>query len=1517
MKRLIRIIIWLVAFVFLLLLGGLVAIQSPAVQTRLTQWATVRIEKKIPAQFDISLLTIRPFDAVVLEDVLLIDPHPYIPGMDTVAYIHNLKAKFSLRGLLSNDGIQVKRISLDGGQFNLGYEPNPHDTSDAIMNLIRVLGLPTDKTKDEPKGWGNLLRGRSVDIDNFTFHMVNPMRMEERAKERPVPEEVIDFNNLTVFVEHLLATHVQVVDSHIKGSLEQLRAREVSTGFTLAQLSARKVDVGEEQVQVEGLQLQSGETDLYLDRLAMEGAVNEYSDFFNRIWLDVQVRPGSVLSMPSLRYFSEGIRNISFKGNIQGQVSGYLDDFKIEDLRVEDPRNGVQVRVKGRISGLPDTEKMLLNLQLGRLDFRLDRLGSFVHAWSEDTRLDLSRMARGETFHFNGSVKGLLDHLKINGDIQSQLGSALADISMSHMISRRKALTLGGHLETRDLDLGRLLNSPSLGPLTLQSGLEASFPRGGDMQVRIDSLHISRLQALNYDYSGISAVGTYGEKAFDGRIIAADPNLNFLFQGKFNLSKSTRNAVYRFYASLGYADLHALHLDRRERSKISFQASSNFLRTENHDLLGDIDITGITLESALGRHEIGDLSVKAHANEQVSRIRLDSPFLEGSFVGDANPTDLINDIQYLVLERDLPALLSQKVRPWNGAAYDVSLTIKSAQELLSFLVPGLYVEKNTTLGLHIDKEGILQAQVHSGRLALYEKFIKQLNFNFDNRNQAQSATLTGAQISLPGAQLLNNQLSLYADDNQVGVGLTFDNGEEETRAQVYLSGELGRDEDGLSILARALPSNIYHRGKGWGLSSGDILFRNGSLSVDRLQATYDDEILLIDGGISPTKADTLSVQMEKFDLSLVNSVGGKLPSLEGHATGFASVISPTKPSMGLLASIDCDSTYIAGQRMGELWLGSLWNEEEERFDASVRNELDGQCNLAADAFLKPSTGEMHVSALLNKLNLGYAAPLLSSIFNEFGGFLSGEIGLDGQKGEVHLSSNGLQLEDGMGTLDFTRATYKMNGLLGLDDEGLHFKQVELTDLYGGKGSIHGRILLGGFKNLAMDTHIQLKDMRVLDLPRGVNDLLYGQATGTGVVDISGPMNKILLDVKANTTRDGEVHIGLGGSSRKSSRMLTFTSAQDQEEDPYEAMLKAQAQEKSQSNDLTARLRIQASPLMQMYIDIDDGSTLNARGSGVIELESRQAQGSFTLNGDYNISEGNFLFTAMNLVSRKFTIQDGSVIRFNGDVMNTDLDVHGLYTTKASLANLISDNQATTRRLVNCGINISGRLSNPEVNFSIDIPDLNPSVQAQVDGALNTVDKVQKQFVYLLLAGNFLPAEESGITTSGSDALLSNVSSIMSGQLNHIFEKLDIPLDMGLNYQTTQTGSDIFDVALSTQLFNNRVIVNGTVGNKKTLSGTSTNEVVGDIDIEIKMNRSGSLRVKLFSHSADQYSAYLDNSQRHGAGISYQQDFNSFLQLLRIMFSRHDAREQQSMQEALDATHNVTLDVDQEGKMTRR
>jgi hypothetical protein len=219
------------------------------------------------------------------------------------------------------------------------------------------------------------------------------------------------------------------------------------------------------------------------------------------------------------------------------------------------------------------------------------------------------------------------------------------------------------------------------------------------------------------------------------------------------------------------------------------------------------------------------------------------------------------------------------------------------------------------------------------------------------------------------------------------------------------------------------------------------------------------------------------------------------------------------------------------------------------------------------------------------------------------------------------------------------------------------------------------------------------------------------------------------------------------------------------------------------------------------------------------------------------------------------------------------------------------------------------MMNPRLQFGIEIPEIDPMIKSRVESALSTEDKVQKQFLSLLISNSFLPDEQSGIVNN-STMLYSNVSEVMASQLNNILEKLNIPVDLGLNYQPNEKGNDVFDVAVSTQMFNNRVVVNGSVGNKQYTENAQT-DVVGDLDIEIKLDKSGAFRLNLFSHSADSYTNYLDNSQRNGVGLTYQTEFSSFKQFIKNIFSNKKKRRaaKQAEEEARVEEERVELKIE--------
>ena len=386
-----------------------------------------------------------------------------------------------------------------------------------------------------------------------------------------------------------------------------------------------------------------------------------------------------------------------------------------------------------------------------------------------------------------------------------------------------------------------------------------------------------------------------------------------------------------------------------------------------------------------------------------------------------------------------------------------------------------------------------------------------------------------------------------------------------------------------------------------------------------------------------------------------------------------------------------------------------------------------------------------------------------------------------------------------------------------------------------------------------------------------------------------------MDAQVTTGDNSSLHVPLSSSSSAASTdLISFTDfRQPQDTSAIQNTAESGSVREKPRGNIEIRATAGITPGTELLIEMDKqlGEVLRCTGNGNINVTLNPSRNLFDVRGDYTISEGSYHFV-LSIQSRDFTLDEGGTIAFNGDFRNTNLNVGATYRTKASISTLIADTTSVgNRRNVNCGIQLQGPLTNPELSFSIDIPDLDPITKGRVESALSTPDKIQKQFMALLISGSFVPDEQSGIVNN-STILYSNASEILSNQFNNIFRQLDIPLDLGLNYQPGMAtgGRDMFDVAVSYQAFNNRLIINGNLGNSETSSNWA-----GDFEAEIKVDRQGKLRITLFTRSADTYSNYLDNTQRSGFGVTYQDEFDTFGDFWRNIFMSRKRREQYELQ----------------------
>jgi hypothetical protein len=194
----------------------------------------------------------------------------------------------------------------------------------------------------------------------------------------------------------------------------------------------------------------------------------------------------------------------------------------------------------------------------------------------------------------------------------------------------------------------------------------------------------------------------------------------------------------------------------------------------------------------------------------------------------------------------------------------------------------------------------------------------------------------------------------------------------------------------------------------------------------------------------------------------------------------------------------------------------------------------------------------------------------------------------------------------------------------------------------------------------------------------------------------------------------------------------------------------------------------------------------------------------------------------------------------------------------------------------------------------------------VYSVLDTTNEAEmnQQMLSLLVLGSF------SYNTTATPSLEASSYKLISNQLSNWLSQISKDFDIGINYiPGNQVSDEELEVALSTQLFNDRVSIDGSFGvtGEKTADNASNivgdvnvevkltedgektadnaSNIVGDVNVEVKLTEDGRFRVRAFNRSNvnsayDIYSYDQSSPYTQGVGIFYRKEFNSFAEIFQ-------------------------------------
>lgn len=1502
MRRIVNILAKMVsaivlALIFLPLLVALL-FEIPAVQNFVAREATEIISRKLGTRISIDRVDIGLFYRVSLDGFYVEDFQ-----RDTLLYAGRLDARIKSLGLFGG-GLVFSRAELSDARFCL------RETPDGEMNIKQVVDKLSKKDKARAEGKFRLEIER-LETDGLDFCM-------ERLEHRN-PSYGVDFADM-----HLIDIRAELKNFTIDGpvihtDIGRLAMRERS-GFVVEDL-AGCLCIANGCIDIREGHIRTAKSNIELPSLSLIGLDWAlYKNFVEEVDITAQV-VNTTLSSDDIAYFSPKMKDWHLTlTDVNADVSGPVADMS-GSLRSVRTGADTKLSVDFAAQGLPDVGKGHFKADISELTTSaadVDRLAAALTG--KNLPDEVLRIAKNAgKIGLTGKFDGTLTAFAADAALATEIGGATCLLQVSSLRDGCRGVL--GDVKTSSLQLGELLENDLLGPLSLNVHVNGELSsEHSDAEV---SGEILRLGINGYDYDSLRMKGHLVNREFNGLIEARDRNLRFDFRGLLDLNDEQRPR-YDFALDLEEANLAALGVNRRDSvSVLAARIAARAVGRTLDDLNGIIFVRDVSYR--YNDRELAADSVVIVGRNSLSDkfIRLRSDFVDADYEGKTSYKEVFAYLQQRF--RDYVPTLDggpgwQAQHPDTVELADgysqLTVNVRKINPLVNAVSPGLQIADGSQLLLRINPANDkLSFEAASDYIERGRMLVTRLNLDAHNRGDSLVFAASTEDLYLNSFHMSRVGMSGGAKDNKLELITDFADTIGDVSGRIGFRSEFarGRGPAGRQIDLRLTPSYISRGEKTWNIYTDGITADTSRIRIDRFRMVNAGQQLLLDGVVSRRLQDSVQLTLHNFELApfsqFTSSMGYRV---DGRTNGSATM----KAVLGageVQADIVVDSISINDLAVPSIWLRSRWDFIQNRAGILVqqRENLD----TLVRGFYAPSQKRYYARATLDAVELSALDPLLKGVVERTGGNADVDIALRGSGKEANLSGQ-IAVRDFTTTVDFTQVTYTMpRAVIEVKNNHLIAEGVPLYDPEKNEGLFSIDLNLEHLSNIFYSVKVLPKELMVLNTTSKDNDLFYGRIFASGSATIAGSKGGVKMDIVATTEGDSEFYMPLSGQSNaKTADFVTFVTPEQIDTTDYlvrkKLLFQQQGRKKEAAGstmDITMALNVQDNTAFQLVIDPTVGSALKGRGNGMLNLHINPGNGIFNMYGDYTLIEGSFLFSLQNIISKKFIIESGSMIQWTGEPVDARLDINAVYKLKTSLQPLLntvtasSDDDQSGSRIsdrsvpVDCKIHIGGRLSNPQLDFSVVVPVTDIETQAAVASVLNTQEAQAQQFISLVALGTF---SNSGSANIGASSGVATGLEMLTNQLTNWFSTDDYRIILNYRAGSEMTGDEV-DFGFSTNLINNRLLVevegNYIIDNKQAVSNNVSN-FMGEAHVTWLIDKSGNLRLKAFTQTIDRFDEN-QGLQETGIGISYKEDFNNFKDLKQRIRDRFTNKKRQKKRQA--------------------
>ena len=1469
-----------------------VSVSLPVVQNGIRARAEKELTAFFKAPVEIGRVEIWPFNEVRLSDVTFCDPE----GRRCIT-VQRLGAGVGLWRRVLQQKIEITYAEIIGLQADVVQK-----SENAPLNIQHIIDAFKPKNKNKPPARFDLkLHNVVIRKSGVSFSRL----------WKPVRGSGIDFNHLEVTGLRADIAMPRLKNDDFDVIIKRLGFSEKSGLFVdglscRAKVTPRNITVRDFRLRLADTRLKVGDLSLDIDGFADIPRVVKETDLDLRLDID-RFTPADIA------FLYPALAEVPGHYRVDMHAEGRLDDFIIRRMDIKEATGLLDLSLRGRVSGLPDVRRLSGLFNEVSIDCGEELLATLPRVIPGLSSAASRIMENAGMVAVN--VKGAFsmdgERARISGTAATRQGLVDMDCDMTW---HGRQIAGEFMVDTSGFDLASLVENQPVGKLVANVEGNVSVPlrdwreAAGTLTAAVPLLTVN-----NNTLENINATLNRKGKSLEVKtsVECALASLALEGSGMIDGSASALNLA----GKIGHLDLAALGLGSKYVSSLGIGGINADVHGSNVDnLTGSVRLDGIDVKSATKEWRLRTLGLMVSGDSERKTLVLDSDAVDAEVEGQFRFSEMPAMVTGILAEA-LPAYVKAPAgKELAPADFSYSLTVKDAPELYDALgvpvTPGAPVRlfgtgDNNVITANVDAPYILKGNKLWKGISLKARASRNKGIDID------------AGGKFPGKKgYIEAGINAEARDNGVDAMLkwSFENGAD--GGYVDLGMQIVNNDEGKdSYLFSFNDADIVVNGAHWGMSPARAELTGKLLDIDNLRIGNGNQYIHIDGSASDLPGDTITVTLSDIDLAYIfNTLNINYVTFGGMVSGkaLASEIFSKTPYLETRDLHATDFSYNYAN-VGSADLYGRWENADKsvRIEADIDNGRGNHTTVDGNIFVTRDSLAINFDA--DKINIALIQPFLSNILDDVQGEGSGQLTLYGTFKDITMTGKAYADEASV-KVGFTNVTYHGSDSVYFYKDCISVPGFRVYDRYGNSALFEGTVRHDYFHNAVVD--LRLRDINrilALDTDSRQNPLYWGHVFASGAGYITGRPGYTMFSVNATTEKGSDFTFAMDETlTAQEYNFLTFTDKGKTEreltiEEEFEEKYKNQKadEETGDPSVFEMDMAVNITPDINMNVVMDPaaGDKITATGSGAMRMHYNTFTDNLDMYGRYTLNQGKYRFSFQDIILRDFTIRRGSTISFNGDPMQGILDLTAAYRVNTNLTDL-DKSFATDRDLnrssvpVEALLKVSGQLQAPDISFDLSLPTMTSDVERKVRSIISSEEMLQQQVLYLLALNRFYTPQFAG----GTDGeLVSVASSTLSSQVANVLSQVTDKFTLSPSFKSDRNDfSDMeVDLALSSQLFDNRLIINGNLGYRDRSVSQST--FIGDFDIEYLLSRNGQLRLKAYNHFNDAYYYLKSALTTQGVGIIYRKDFDD-----PFAFLKHKRKKKDKKKEPADTVTAVPV-----------